>query len=887
MKRISICALSVFLLLCLALNLCLTSCGNGNANTSGSQSTTSSTPKDDGNNTNDGEYTIPKEEGYNQITFYWSYPGTIENADIWVWWDGKEGSGYLLHECAYGAKAVINVPEGIEQVGFIVRIDCSDPGGDAWGTATKDYAEDRFAVIEGEETFIYLKSGDASQYTSEDGGKTLTMIKKFTLAGMTGFHTIQYNVTPKTLIDSYKQIKVYEGERELTILEVSSMGKESVSGVITVEEELDISKVYEVEIEGYARKAVVPTKIFDSDEFIENYTYDGDDLGAVINGNSTTFKVWAPTASKVVLNLYEKGNACEAFENVEMNRGERGVWEYTKANCGHGTYYTYTVTTSVGTQIATDPYAKAAGVNGDRSMVVDLSLTDPEGWGAEFDSGIDSYTDAVIWEIHVRDFSNKIEASQYKGKYLAFTERGLTNSAGVPVGVDYLVNLGITHVHLLPVYDYATVDESNPNSGFNWGYDPKNYNVPEGSYSTDPYNGEVRIKEFKQMVQALHESGIGVVMDVVYNHTYDANSAFNKIVPYYYYRYTSSGANSSASGCGNDTASERYMFRKFMVDSVSYWAEEYDLDGFRFDLMGLHDLETMRQIEQAVHAINSEAIIYGEGWTMGSTIDGSAQANQSNISKIEASDGAIGSIAVFNDAIRDGLKGSVFTQTSKGYISGSYSANAAKVKFGIMGGLGNAAGWQVKNGMVINYMSAHDNNTLWDKLALSNPENTVEERLAMNRLGAAIIMLSRGTPFMQAGEEMLRTKDGDENSYKSSDAINNIDWEALTPDSDEYNMMTYYKGLIEMRATYDILRSSGGVAISFTDLSGGGMAVLYDDHTGGKALAIINPTADALSYSLNGEWKLVATGTEAGGETIAVESGEVTVDACSVRVYIK
>lgn len=848
---------------------------------------------DDGDNGGyvipDDEYTIPKEEGYNQITFYWTYPGVIENADVWVWWDGKEGSGYLFHECDYGVKAVINVPENIEQVGFIVRRDCSEPGGSAWGTATKDYAEDRFAVIEGEDTYIYLKSGDAAQYSSTDGGKTLVMIKKFTLAGMTDFHKIQYSLTPKTTISSYKQVKVYEGDKQLTIVSVSTMGKEATTGIIEVDEELDISKSYRVEIEEYGEKPVVPTKIFDSEYFINNYTYDGDDLGAIISGNSTTFKVWAPTASKVVLNLFTAGNGGSAYKNIEMTKAEKGVWQHTEVDCGHGTYYTYTVTTSVGTQEAVDPYAKAAGLNGNRGMVVDLSLTNPENWTDDFETGITSYSEAVIWEVHVRDFSNKIASSNYKGKYLAFTEKGLVNSSGVPVGIDYLVELGITHVHLLPVYDYATVDEANPDSQFNWGYDPKNYNVPEGSYSTDPYHGEVRIKEYKQMVQALHDAGIGVIMDVVYNHTYDANSSFNKIVPYYYYRYTATGANSSASGCGNDTASERYMFGKFMVDSVSYWAKEYNLDGFRFDLMGLHDLQTMQEVESAVHTINPEAIIYGEGWTMGSTITGEAQANQTNISKITPTNNAIGGIAVFNDAIRDGLKGSVFSATSTGYISGNTSNDTiAKVQFGIRGGTGTGIGWAVKNAMVVNYMSAHDNNTLWDKLLLSNPNNTEAERIAMNKLGAGILMISKGMPFIHAGEEMLRTKDGDENSYKSSDAINNIDWETLKPGTGVYETMQYYKGLIAMRKAYSIFQSTtGSVSITFNSLSGGAMAVLFNDNTSNKkAIVIINPTNNDIEYTLNGEWNLIANGTQASQSAIEVKSGIINVEKLTINIYV-
>ena len=846
-------------------------------------------PKDDPQDQiPEDEYFLPKEEGYNQLTLYWSGNTDLSKADVWIWWGDKAGQGYVFHPCAYGAKVVVNVPVGIDEVGFIVRRDCSEPGGSSWGSATKDYDQDRFAILEGEETIIYLKSGDPAQYSSQDGGKTLTMIKKFSLAEMTDFHSIKYNVTPKTKITSFDQIKIYQDGRPLTIQAVSSMNRDSVNGVITVKETLDISKEYTIEIEGFGQKTVVPTAVFDSDEFIADYTYDGDDLGATIQGDSTTFKVWAPTASEVKLNLFSDGHTESLIKTVSMVKGERGVWSYTEENCGHGTYYTYTVTTSVGTQEATDPYAKAAGLNGNRSMVVDLSRTNPEGWEADagFTAGITSYSDAVIWEIHVRDFSNKISSSQYKGKYLAFTERGLVNSAGVSVGVDYLLELSITHVHLLPVYDYATVDEANPDAEFNWGYDPKNYNVPEGSYSTDAYNGEVRIKEFKQMVQALHNAGIGVIMDVVYNHTYDANSAFNRIVPYYYYRYTSSGANSSASGCGNDTASERYMYGKFMVDSVKYWATEYNLDGFRFDLMGLHDLETMKEVEAAVHEVNPEAIIYGEGWTMGATIDGSPQANQGNISQIKPTSDAIGSVAVFNDAIRDGLKGSVFEKTSQGYISGAASANVAKVKFGIAGGMITGSAWKVEDAMVINYMSAHDNHTLWDKLQLSNASNLETERMDMNRLGAAILMISKGTPFMQAGEEMLRTKDGDENSYKSSDAINNIDWEALTPDSNAYAMMQYYKGLIEMRKTYGILRDTTSV-VTFEDIGSGQLAVKFENDKGEVALVLINPTTGPMPYTLQGEWKLVADKTQAGSEVISTAQGQITLPGRSICVYVQ
>ena len=872
---------SICMLLVLSLLIGLTSCGGQTP-----QDTTATTIPENTPPTPDStEYTLPLEDGYNQVTFYWKYSQSLENTDMWIWHEGKDGKGYVFTPWVHGGKVVLNVPQDVTTIGYIVRRDCSDPGGSSWGSATKDYPDDRFITISQRETVVYLKSGDPQIYTSNDGGNTLESLTELKSATLEDFNTISYTLTPKTNLTSLDQVKVYADGQPVAVSGVSTLGKEATTGNITLAEKIDLTKTYSVEIQGVGAKTAFPMGIFDCDEFVENYTYSGDDLGAVIQGTATTFKVWAPTASKVVLNLYTAGNDCDAFETVEMTRGDRGVWQHTQENCGHGTYYTYTVTTSVGTQEATDPYAKAAGVNGNRSMVVDLSTTDPENWDESFKTGITSYSQAVIWEVHVRDFSNTIADSQHKGKYLAFTERGLKNENGIPVGVDYLVDLGVTHVHLLPVYDYATVDETKLDTPqFNWGYDPKNYNVPEGSYSTDPYHGEVRIKEYKQMVQGLHDAGMGVIMDVVYNHTYDGNSAFNRIVPYYYYRYTPTGANTSASGCGNDTASERYMFRKFMVDSVRYWASEYDLDGFRFDLMGLHDLQTMQEIEKAVHEVNPEALIYGEGWTMGATVDGSDQANQGNISKITPH--GIGAVAVFNDVIRDGLKGSTFDTLSTGFISGSYAANKLKIQFGINGGTGIAATWNVKNQMSVNYMSAHDNHSLWDKLAISNPNDSVETRMAMNKLGAGIIMVSKGIPFMQAGEEMMRSKDGDENSYKSSDAVNNIRWNTLAEGSDAYAMMLYYKGLIEMRKAYPILGTEGSVKITYGSFGTDGMSALYEAADGTRALVLINPTSQAFPYTLEGQWNLIADGTRAGSQVLATESGNITVDGISIRIYL-
>ena len=905
--------------------------GNGSANVN-----PGTTPDDGGDETPDGgnqggnqtpddggeeEVTIPNEhssyaekrEGYNLITFYWNNTrADASKCDMWAWWDGEggDGKGHLWEKCEYGYRVTFSVPDDVAEVGFIPRKDCTEPGGESWGSAQKDCGpDDLFAVIEGEDTFIYLRGGknDANQYHSNDGGKTLTVIKKFNLAGIVNQNTIEYYVTPATKLTRISQVKIMDGDKEIPITGITNINKSSNSGKITVDAELDITKSYTIMIDGFGETEVVPTDIFDTTYFAENYHYDGTDLGSTINGDGTvTYKVWAPTASKVVLNIYKDGDKTlfsDEDKTYEMTRGDKGVWSYT-APGGHGTFYTYSVTTSVGTQEAVDPYAKAAGVNGDRGMVVDLSLTNPEGWDKDqsFSTGIDNYSDAIIWEIHIRDFSNNIdfgsdEANEkYQGKYLAFTQEGLVNEHGVPVGIDYLKALGVNYVHLLPSYDYATVKEDNPDSGFNWGYDPKNYNVPEGSYSTNPYDGAVRIEEYKQMVMALHEAGIGVIMDVVYNHTFDKNACFNRIVPYYYYRYKANGANSSGSGCGNDTASERYMYGKFMVESVDYWMTEYNLDGFRFDLMGLHDMKTMQRVESAVHTNDPTAIIYGEGWQMmENAYPGAVSAHQGNISKITPTNGAIGTIAVFNDTMRVGLKGEA-DDASKGYINGKNDKYyRSKVIFGVNGGVGAAAGswWKVENAMVVNYLSAHDNSTLWDKLTIANGNLPIETRLAMNRVGATILYTSKGIVFYQAGEEMLRTKPNekcptgyDHNSYKSSDEINNLKWDTLKPGSYEYKMFQYYAGLSAIRTSFDIFTNHKASFTAYEHGDNLGYNIIITDSNGGKAVVVINPQSTSINFTLDGTYHMVCNGVQAGTSSLGTYSGSITVPAYTAYIFV-
>lgn len=848
-------------------------------------------------NTNSFEpFEIPApEEGKKQVVFYWRETGhNYADNDIWLWEiGGAEGQAFELHECDYGAVAVINVSSATTSVGFIVRKDATTHTGSDWGTANKVYAQDRIAILTDDVTVIYLTGENQYQFTSKDGGKNLTIIKVVSKMAIQTYTTIAYTVAPSVLISDLNQISVKCNGVPVEIEKLSSLNKTAASGTITLKEKVDLGKNYEVTIPGFEAKNALPMNIFDSEEFTSAYHYDGE-LGALFVDGSVIFKLWAPTASKVVLNIFADGNGTAEPQKINMVLGEKGVWSHTVEHKDdvENKYYTYSVTTSAGEQEAVDPYAKSAGVDGKRGMIINVADTNPEGFADSEVVELKSYTDAIIWETHVRDFSNNIADSQYKGKYLAFTETGKKNSAGIPVGVDYLTNLGVTHIHIMPAYDYGSVVESSDEAQFNWGYDPLNYNVPEGSYSTDPYHGEVRVKEFKQMVQALHSQGLGVIMDVVYNHTMDKNSNLNKVVPNYYYRYNSDGSNSGGSGCGNDTASERYMYSKYMVDSVKHWVKEYKLDGLRFDLMGLHDIPTMQAIEKTVHEINPNAIIYGEGWSMSTAAkSGTVMATQANISKVTASSGSAGAVAVFNDAIRDGLHGG--NDAGKGYLANA--SRADDVIFGIRGGSvkGNA-GWSVTNAAVINYVSSHDNYTFWDNLRLTNKTATNEQLLAMNRMGATVVMLSQGTPFMTAGEEMLRTKtnpDGtfNHNSYKSSDELNNLKWDALTAESDEYAMMEYYQGLIAMRKGFDAFHDrSTSVSVEKVTVSGKtALVAKYSVRGSLVAVAVINGADTACEYTFaSGSWSLVCDGIRAGTAELNMATGKVSVPAGTVHVYV-
>ena len=544
----------------------------------------------------------------------------------------------------------------------------------------------------------------------------------------------------------------------------------------------------------------------------EKYRYTGNDLGATYSRDKTVFKVWSPFADEAAVLLYRKCTDEKPYRRLPMQKSRCGVWEKVAFGDLNGVYYTYIFNHNGIYNETIDVYARSAGANGAMGMVIDLDSTNPAGWNSYKPIPLAHYTDAVLYELHVRDFS--IDPSGnfcYRGRFMAFVEKGVVNEAGAPAGLDHLKDLGITHVHLLPCFDFQTIDEADYHRPqFNWGYDPMNYNVPEGSYSINPFDGRSRVCEFKRLIHALHCAGIAVVMDVVYNHTFaTADSCFTMTFPKYYYRqWQDTPYYSNGSGCGNEIATERFMVRKYIIDSLVYWATEYKVDGFRFDLMGLYDIETMNMIYDRLHEINPNIILYGEGWTGGdSALEFSRRAMKLNAR-------AVPHIAFFSDDFRDTIKGNTFDDRNRGYINGAERTEdyvrevmCGRVPHPQIPNL-NKFAWTDSPEQTVNYVEAHDNLTLWDKLFYTNPANSVEERIRMDKLAAAAVFLSQGIPFIQAGQEFLRSKPlpggaFDHNSYNAPDAINSLKWNRKSEHIDVYE---YYRGLIALRKAHSAFR---------------------------------------------------------------------------------
>ena len=636
---------------------------------------------------------------------------------------------------------------------------------------------------------------------------------------------------------------------------------------------------------------------------LDKWAYNGNDLGANYTPNSTTFKVWAPTADEVTLDLYDKGSEAEGSKSIktkDMTLDEKtGVWSASISGDLSGKYYTYSVTYGDETKVTGDVYAKGCGVNGLRSMVVNPVAVNPPNWENDNHVYVAQQTNASVWEISVADFSSSETSGvseANRGKFLAFTESGTTIDGiqgGTPTCVDYLKKLGVKYVQIMPMYDFGSVDESKDiMKQYNWGYDPVNYNCPEGSYSTNPYDGNTRIKECKQMIQALHNAGIGVVMDVVYNHTFSTDSWFQYTVPNYYYRVNPDGSFSNGSGCSNDTASEHLMFRKYMVDSVTYWAKEYHIDGFRFDLMGLHDVTTMNAIREALDKLYEDGsgqkiMMYGEAWNMDTlAAPNTVMANQNNLKQLNARIGA------FDDTLRDGIKGSTFGG-GVGFVQNGSSRSS--IKTGFLGQSDSSTGWASAPTQCVSYASCHDNLALYDKLVDSVYNNGKyrdrdENLVAMNKLSAAIVMTSQGIPFFLGGEEFARSKDGDENSYASSREENMLDWKSIEKYSD---LIEYYRGLLRIRENFAALSDCTAMTAnnieSLENLPSGVCAYKIHNTESGKwklMTVIFNGGSDAQNINLEDEWIQIANEETAGLRDLGTVSGNINVKPHSAAILI-
>lgn len=631
--------------------------------------------------------------------------------------------------------------------------------------------------------------------------------------------------------------------------------------------------------------------------------YTGNDLGAVYSPKMTRFKVWAPEAESVKLNLYKQGEGDNLIEQHIMKKSANGTYVFEKRGDCNGIYYTYTVVNHGEEQEAVDPYTKAAGVNGQRGMVINLAKTNPQGFELDGYRNPEHITDAIIYEGSVRDFTmDESSGVFHNGKFLGLTEANTTNHFGEATALDYISGLGVTHVQILPAFDFETVDEKNQKAQYNWGYDPDNYNVPEGSYAVSPYDGAVRIQEMKQMVLALHSRGIGVIMDVVFNHTYRRDdSNLQKIVPGYYYRSDETGY-TNGSGCGNEVASDRPMVQKLIVDSLIYWAKEYHIDGFRFDLMGVLDIDTMNVIAERLKEIRPDIYLYGEGWNGGP----SSLAEEKRAFKASAK--KMPEIGMFNDDIRDTIKGSVFYDDHLGFVNGGTHLENA-LRYGITGAVAHpqvdydaygSKPWAKEPGQSINYVSCHDNYTLWDKLSVSCPEASEEKKKAMNRLCAAIVFTSQGVPFIQAGEEFLRSKPLPEkkgfaeNSYNMPDAVNSIKWDNIH----EYpDMIAYYKGLMALRKAHPVFRMQSEVEMTqnlcfLSDTPENVVAYLLKgkgaDDTPENILVIFNGNDEEILYNLpEGKWKILVDDKTAGADGKKMISEKADVEPLSALVLEK
>lgn len=760
--------------------------------------------------------------------------------NVWAWDMTNGGSGAAYEFTGYddyGVYAdldlnVIGDGKPIDKLGFIVRTDnwSKDPDGDR--------SIDINETSPGGLQEVFVRTAEATVFDTRDNAcksivsyamlKSSNQISVYFKPLANDFKSYEKRFSVNVNGEDYTKFTMGEYDGSLKKTELTLKDDIDISDVVTVSYRFDPEWINKVEL--------MFTNYFDTEEFNSKYAYDGNDLGVTFdnaeNVTKTTFKVWAPTTTKAVLNLYNTGDymtETSAYASYEMTKGEKGVFSYTANEDLDGKYYTYTVTNAKGTNEVVDPYAKSAGVNGRRGMVVNFAKLNKsiDGWSADERPFNGNNVDASIYEIHVRDMTISETSGvteKNRGKFLGLSETGTTyteNGVTVTTGLDHLKELGITHVQIQPFYDFVSVDETKTTSkmseeNYNWGYDPQNYNVLEGSYSTDPHDGYVRIKEFKTMVMALHNAGISINMDVVYNHTgASENSNLNLLVPYYYYRTKANGVFYNGSGCGNELASERYMVNKFFRESCRFWIEEYHLSGFRFDLMGLIDNQTMIDIYKDCSALYPSVMVYGEPWAGGTTklksgTSANKLAEQMTVQESLAEDyfsGAGVLVGAFNDVIRNAIRGD--NNPGKGYVQGDAS-NASLIAMCLEGRFskGTVKAEKIDPDLVLNYAACHDNYTLYDQLA----QTMNADRLPVAYTQAeSIVFLSEGVPFIQEGEDFMRSKYNektgkyDGNSYISGDFVNVMDYSLKVKNTDTFNKV---KELIAVRKAEAGLRLS-------------------------------------------------------------------------------
>jgi len=768
---------------------------------------------------------------------------------------------------AFGKVLTIDIPgmQNFDNIGFIIRLN-------NW--SSKDISDDRFISNFGGNgsAEIWLVQGDTQIYNSAP--VSTSTIRS---ASIDGFRQITVDLSAKLPLSGSgnEGFGISDGLNVVSVTPLNGSTTSASRLILNLDADVTLGKTYTITHPTFGKASTTPGQIMNSEGFNTRYTYTGSDLGNTYATTQTQFRVWAPTASAVDLVLYPSQSSTTGQGLVtHMDPAEKGTWITMVRGDLNGAIYNYRVSVGGIEREAVDPYVRATTINGTRGVVVDLTKTNPKSWSKAKPSFSGKPTDAVIYELHVRDLSMDPSGNipvAHRGKYLAFTDTKTAASNGVPTGVNAIKDLGVTHVELLPVFDFASNDEASPT--FNWGYDPQNYNVPEGSYSTDPSNPVARISELKSAIQALHDDKLRVMMDVVYNHVFNASEfSEERIVPGYFFRTNADGSLTNGSGVGNDVASERPMVRKFIVDSVTYWANEYHFDGFRFDLMGLLDLTTMQQIRKALDQIDPSILIIGEGWDMG-TLDAADRANQKNIASLKG-------IAAFNDELRDGIKGSVFDSTDQGYATGKLS-QIDHVKVGIVGNINYGGAfdgrWTTKEpSQSVNYVESHDNLTLFDKLKSSVKGASPAKIEALDRLSSSIALLAQGVPFMQAGQEFLRSKNGDPNSYKSDDSINSLKWNLRSKNAVTVN---YFKGLIALRKAHPSFRmsTSSQVRKNLVFLKEPNNVIAYSINGNAlkdswKTIVVAhNPNSSAVTLTLprKGDWKVTVQGARAGTKVLS------------------